>query len=352
MTNRNKLHTQERLTRRIVRRTTLKGTFLVIIAALFWTTSSACGQYLLNRVGIPPEWLASTRIIAAGAILSVIGTIKNPSAVKQLFKTPKDLVPVVLYGILGMMLAQYAFLKAIFYSDSATATVLQYLGPILIIVFVCIRHFRLPTLTEAVSIVLAVGGVFMIATHGDFHSLKISTPALIWGLLTAVGMVFFSVLPAKVAPKYGSITVAGYGMLCGGIVELFIVRPWHFDVTLNFGGILAWCGVAVVGTAIGYTLYMQGVADIGPSKASMIASIEPVTSALYNMIIGTALIGWDYAGMACIIATIFVLSIPAKKLHISFHSVKKAREKRKLAQKIHKMHKQQLKQQKQIRRTQ
>lgn len=327
MIKRNRLHPQERLTRRIVRRTTLRGTFLVIIAALFWTTSSACGQYLLNKVGIPPEWLASTRIITAGAILSLIGTLKNPKAVKQLFKTPKDLVPVALYGILGMMLAQYSFLKAIFYSDSATATVLQYLAPIMIIVFVCIRHLRLPSLAEGISIVLAVSGVFMIAMHGDFHSLKISTPALVWGLLTALGMVFFSVLPVKIAPKYGSITVAGYGMLIGGIVELFIVRPWKFDVSLDLTGILAWCGVAVIGTAIGYTLYMQGVADIGPSKASVIASIEPVSSALYNMIIGTALVGWDYAGMACIIATIFVLSLPSKHHAVSFHSVRKAREK-------------------------
>lgn len=332
MIRRKNLHPQERLTRRIVRRTTLRGTFLVIVAALFWTTSSACGQYLLNNRGLPPEWLASTRILAAGAVLSVIGIIKNPSAVKQLVRNGRDMAAVVMYGILGMMLAQYAFLKAISYSDSATATVLQYLAPILIIIFVCIGHLRLPTVTEAVSIFLAVGGVFIIATHGDLHSLKISTPALIWGLLTAVGMVFFSVLPAKVAPKYGSITVAGIGMFCGGVVELFIVRPWRFDVLMDLPAILAWIGVAIVGTAIGYTLYMQGVADIGPSKASVIASIEPVTSALYNMIIGTALVGWDYAGMACIIATIFILSLPSKQIKISFHSVKKARE----TQKAHK----------------
>ncbi len=332
MIKRKKLHTHERLHRRIVRRTTTRGTLLVIVAALFWTTSSACGQYLLNNRGFPPEWVASTRILASGFILSVIGIIKNPTAVKELFKNGRDLLSVVMYGILGMMLAQFAFLKAISFSDSATATVLQYLGPILIIIFVCIGHLRLPTVGEAVSIVLAVGGVFMIATHGDFHSLKISPPALFWGLLTALGMVFFSILPAKVAPKYGSITTAGIGMFCGGIVEMFIVRPWRFEVTIDVPAAFAWIGVSLVGTAIGYTLYMQGVADIGPSKASMIASIEPVTSALYNMVIGTALIGWDYAGMACIIATIFILSVPSKQIKLSLHPIKKEKKKEIAAQ--------------------
>ncbi len=323
MIKRKKLHTQERLTRRIVRRTTTRGTLLVIVAALLWATSGACGQYLLNVRGFPPDWVASTRILASGFVLTVIACIKNFSAVKQLLRTPKDMLITAAYGVFGMMLAQYAFLQAINASDSATATVLQYLGPIFIIVLVCIRHLRLPTIGEAVSIFLAVGGVFLISTHGNIHSLQISKPALIWGLLTAVGMVFFSVLPTRIAPKYGSITVAGIGMFCGGLVELFIVRPWQYEVSIDFKAFLAWLGVSIVGTAVGYTLYMQGGADIGPSKASMIASIEPVTAALYNMIIGTPLVGWDYAGMACIITTIFILSIPSKQIKISFHPIKK-----------------------------
>lgn len=310
---------QERLAQRIVRRTTIRGTFLVILSAVFWATSSACGQYLMNSRGVPAEWLASTRILASGVILTLIGVLNNRKAAHELFRRPKDLFTVVMYGTVGLMMTQFTFLKAINESNSATATVLQYLGPILIVIFVCLKELKMPTVAEAVSIILAVAGVFLLATHGNPTELAISKPALAFGLLAAVGMVFYSVLPVKVAPKYGSITVAGLGMLAGGLVEMCFVCPWRYEVSLDFKGVLAWCAVTIVGTAIGYTIYAQGVADIGSVKAGTIASIEPVTSTFFTLLMGTRLVFWDFAGIAAIVATIFILSRPSKQIKISFH---------------------------------
>ena len=313
------MHIQEQLAHKIVRRTTVRGTALTALGAVLWAFSSACGQYLIQKKGFPPEWLASTRILLAGFLLTTIGVVKNPSGIKRIFKSPRDVLTLILYGVLGFMLAQYSFLIAIQASNSATATVLQYTAPIIIVAIVCIKSRRAPAWTEAVSIILAVTGVFLLSTHGNPSELAIKEEALIWGLLAAVGMVFFSLLPAKIVPKYGSITVTGLGMIFGGIAMLFVARPWNFEVHFDIESVFAYIGLAVMGTTIGYTLYMQGVSDIGSAKASLIASIEPVTSTVFAAILGTMFGVLDIVGMACIVATIFILSIPPKKLHISFH---------------------------------
>ncbi len=313
------LHVQEQLAHKIVRRTTIRGTALTALGAVLWAFSSACGQFLMQRKGFPPEWLASTRILLAGFLLTAIGVIKNPSGIKNIFKSWRDIIRLIIYGVLGFMLAQYSFLLGIEASNSATATVLQYTAPILIVAIVCIRSRRAPMWTETLSIILAVTGVFLLSTHGNPSELAIKKEALIWGLLAAVGMVFFSLLPSKIIPKYGSITVTGVGMLFGGIAMLFVARPWNYTVQFDVVSVFAYIGLAVMGTTVGYTLYMQGVADIGSAKASLIASIEPVTSALFAAALGTMFGVFDIVGMACIIATIFILSIPPKKLHISFH---------------------------------
>ena len=313
------MHIQEQLAHKIVRRTTVRGTALTALGAVLWAFSSACGQYLIQKKGFPPEWLASTRILLAGFLLTTIGVVKNPSGIKRIFKSPRDVLTLILYGVLGFMLAQYSFLIAIQASNSATATVLQYTAPIIIVAIVCIKNRRAPAWTEAVSIILAVTGVFLLSTHGNPSELAIKEEALIWGLLAAVGMVFFSLLPAKIVPKYGSITVTGLGMIFGGIAMLFVARPWNFEVHFDIESVFAYIGLAVMGTTIGYTLYMQGVSDIGSAKASLIASIEPVTSTVFAAILGTMFGVLDIVGMACIVATIFILSIPPKKLHISFH---------------------------------
>ena len=317
--SRKDLHIQEQLAHRIVRRTTVRGTSLTALGAVLWAFSSACGQFLMQKKGFPPNWLASTRILLAGFLLTAIGVIKNPSGIKNIFKSVKDVVTLVLYGVLGFMLAQYSFLRGIEVSNAATATVLQYTAPIMIVAIVCIRMKRAPRWTETVSIVLAVTGVFLLSTHGNPSELAIEKDALIWGLLSAVGMVFFSLLPSKIIPKYGSITVTGLGMLFGGVAMLFVARPWECSVEFDLVSVFAYIGLAVMGTTVGYTLYMQGVADIGSGKASLIASIEPVTSTVFTAVLGTMFVVWDIVGIACIVATIFILSIPPKKLHISFH---------------------------------
>ncbi|MBR6917958.1 MAG: EamA family transporter [Clostridia bacterium] len=315
------LHIQEQLAHKIVRRTTIRGTFLTALGAVLWAFSSACGQYLMQKKGFPPEWLASTRILLAGVILTTIGALNNKSALKKIFKSPRDVLTLAVYGIFGFMLAQYSFLQAIEVSDSATATVLQYTAPIMIVVIVCIRMRRAPTIAEASSMVLAVTGVFLLSTHGSFSNLTIKEEALIWGMLSAVGMVFFSLLPAKIIPKYGSILVTGLGMLFGGVAMLFVARPWNYTVHFDVESVFAYMGLAVMGTTVGYTLYMQGVSDIGSARASMIASIEPVTSAVFAALLGTMFGVMDIIGMACIIVTIFILSIPPKKIKISFHPI-------------------------------
>lgn len=315
------LHVQERLTKKIVIRASVKGTVLVATAAILWAFSSACGQFLMSSKNFPSEWLASTRILLAGVMLSALGITQNRKAAKELFRCGKDLFTMAMFGVFGLMLAQLTFLKAIDASDAGTATVLQYTAPILIIIFVCIKTLRLPTLTEAVSIILAVTGVFLLATKGNF-SLAIPPKALFYGMLTSVGMMLFTLLPQKIIPKYGSILITGLAMLCGGIVMFFLVRPWRFEVHFDFVSVIAYIGLAVTGTTVGYTLYMQGVADIGPLKSSMIASIEPVASAIFAALLGTKFVWQDYVGMSCIIVTVFILSIPPKNLKVNFHPTK------------------------------
>ncbi|MBQ7715528.1 MAG: EamA family transporter [Clostridia bacterium] len=315
------LHIQERLTRKIVRRTTIRGTSLTALGAVLWAFSSACGQFLMQKKDFPPQWLASTRILIAGFLLTLIGVIHNRSGIKNILKNKKDIFTLVIYGVLGFMLAQYTFLLAIEASNSAAATVLQYTAPIMIVAIVCIRTKRAPRLTETVSIILAVTGVFLLATRGDPSKLAIKKEALLFGLLAAIGMVFFSLAPAKIIPKYGSILVTGIGMLIGGAVMLFIAKPWNYSVKFDAVSILAYAGLAILGTTVGYTLYMQGVSDIGSAKASMIASIEPVTSTLFAAALGTVFTVTDIIGIACIVATVVILSAPPKKLNVSFHPI-------------------------------
>lgn len=315
------LHPQQRLAGKIVRRNSAKGTAVTVAGALFWAISSTCGQYLMQKRGYPAEWLTCVRMTVTGILLTAFSIIKNRGTAAKLFKSKKDTLILLIYGIAGLMLGQFTFLKAVDASNAGTATVLQYLSPIIIIIAVCIKNMRPPKVTEAVSVVLAFTGVFMLATHADVHSLAMSKEGFLWGMMAALGMVLYSILPTRLVPKYGSIMTTGLGMLSGGIVLLFVVRPWQYRLPFDLPAAAAVFGVVIIGGAVGYTLYMQGVSDIGSVKANMIACIDPVScTVLASVFLGNEFVWQDYLGIGLILITVFILSVPSKKLHVSFGS--------------------------------
>ena len=67
------------------------------------------------------------------------------------------------------------------------------------------------------------------------------------------------------------------------------------------------------GTIIPFTLFLSGVKIIGPTKASLISCFEPLATILFTVVfLGTGLLPIDYVGMACIMVTVFMLTMKKK----------------------------------------
>ena len=143
----------------------------------------------------------------------------------------------------------------------------------------------------------------------------LSKEGFTWGMLAAVSLMCYTLLPDGIIPKWGRIVVTGYGMLIGGIVLAFLVQVWKIPVSLDFRGWLAVGGVAVLGTLVAYTMYLQGVADVGPVHASMLSSIEPVSATLCSVFwLHTSFQWLDFVGFLWITVTIFLLAEKKEKV--------------------------------------
>ena len=102
-------------------------------------------------------------------------------------------------------------------------------------------------------------------------------------------------------------------MLIGGAVLNLAARSWTFQVSLPIQGWLAVGAIVLFGTVLSFTLFMQGIQDIGPVKSSILAATEPVSATIFSAVwLGTAFSTVDLVGFAAIIATIFLLSVPQK----------------------------------------
>ena len=163
----------------------LKGSLMVLTAGIAWGFSGVSGQYLMAH-GVNVNLLTSLRLILAGTLLTVSVFFRQRDKLVQAIKDKKTLVSIALFALFGLVLNQYAYLSAIQYTNAGTATVLQYVTPVIILAFVCAKYRRFPTAAELVAIIMAIVGTFTIATHGQLTELAITPLGLFWGLFSAV----------------------------------------------------------------------------------------------------------------------------------------------------------------------
>ena len=148
-----------------------KGIIFTLLGGICWGFSGTCGQYLFTKKNIEPGWLTMVRMITAGIVLITFLLIKREKGMKEIWKNKRDVINLLLFAVFGLLFCQYTYLTAIFYSNAGTATVLQYLNPVMIMLLVCVVSKRIPNKIEIISVILAVSGTFLIATHGNIHSL-------------------------------------------------------------------------------------------------------------------------------------------------------------------------------------
>jgi len=108
-------------------------------------------------------------------------------------------------------------------------------------------------------------------------------------------------------PEYGSMTVTGLAMFGAGIGMSAVVRPWQNMPMMDGTGWFALALLTVVGSFLAYSLYMQGVKEIGSVRASLIGTIEPLSATVSSVIVlGTVFMPTDLIGFALIIAMVFL----------------------------------------------
>ena len=284
------------------------GILMTIAGGCLWGLSAACGQFLFDVKGATAKWMVPIRLILAGSLMLFYYIIREKKEAFRIWKKKRDAIDVMIYGLAGLMLCQFTYYYTIELSNAGTATVLQYISPVLIMILVCISEKRIPKIMEVVALVLAVLGIFLIATHGDVKHLAISKEALVIGLFSAWTVVIYNMQPKRLMRYYPTPYLLAWGMVIGGIVLAMLFKPWQYEVHVDLGVILAFGTIVLLGTISSFSLYMQGVKLIGPGRASLYCCVEPIAATLICAVwLKEPFAAIDIVGFLCIIATILIL---------------------------------------------
>lgn len=259
---------------------------LCTLAAIMWAGCGVAAQHLFSVSQIGVMELTALRMLVTAIIMGVIFYNSGHWSHNwnQIWKHPILVLHFIVYGLVGLLAMHVTYFKAIEYSNAAVATVIQYTCPAMILLWTAMRNRVFPSIFSVLAVLLAAVGTFLIATKGDFYSIRISIEGLIYAVLSAMFLAVATVYPKHLLAILDNSFLLSAGMAVGGMTAWIIVRPVNWA---NFGDMSLFCDLFVIvicGTAGAFICFNAGLKYLSPTRASLIATIEPAVSVIMSYI--------------------------------------------------------------------
>jgi len=273
------------------------------VSILFWGSTASVNALMIGSLS-PISVVFYSGLVA---VLFLFLFDLFTGRLKQLSLPLKELLRLGLLGLLGMFSTSTCLLIGQSYLKAQQAFIINYIWPILVVLFSCPLLGQKMTAKKSFAMLLSFFGVIVVATEGNLGNLaQINLPGLLACVAGASSYALFSVLNVKVSCDkfaamlvyYGATVLAALvAMLAGGGPVPVLTAP-------QWGGML-WLGVLCNGLA--YTTWALAM-DIGDTaKLSNLAYITPFVSLIYICFLLHEPITWSsYLGLLFILLGVAV----------------------------------------------
>ncbi|WP_156300229.1 EamA family transporter [Streptobacillus canis] len=286
------------------------GILMAFIAAFLWGISGNLAEYIFSNSNLSVNTYTSLRMFLTGIILLGYGlSTKGTKGLKAILFNKKNLFRIVIYGFVGIAALQYSFAQTINYSNAALATLMQYLTPTIVLIYLSIKTKIMPSKKKILLVIVALYGMFLMITNGSLNNLNVSVTALIYGLIAAFTFAFYILYISKFK-KIDNTIVIGCGMIIGSLVFIPFMDFGNFRELLNMNVFIAFMSNVVLGNAIPFYLFLESTKYIQPTTTSLLGAIEPMVAIAIGMIfLGTELTIIQLIGAVILIGSITIISI-------------------------------------------
>ncbi len=290
------------------------GLALAVFAAATFGTSGIFGSSLI-QAGWSPAAAVLARISIAAAVLTVPALLQLRGRWAVLRASAGSAVA---YGLIAVAGCQLFFFNAISRMPVGAALLIEYLGPILVVGWLWLRHGQRPRRLTVTGEFAALAGLAMVLDV--FGSAKVNPVGAMWALLAAAALATFFVLSAAHGEQLPPVVMAWAGLCVGaitlGVVGLAGLQPMRaMAVRVHLAGhqvswVVPVLGLSVVAAAIAYLAGIGAARRLGAKLASFISMAE----VLFAIVFAWLLLGQvpgvpQFAGGALILAGVTLVRL-------------------------------------------
>ncbi len=223
--------------------------------------------------------LAAARATLAFVVLVAYLGVRNRPLLKV---HVRDLPFLIVFGVVGLALLQFAYFKTISLTGVATAILLEYLAPVIVMVFSVGFLRERFTMTLPLAVAMSVLGCALTVGAVDGAGGTVSPEAIAWGLGAAVLFATYQLMGKYAADRFTPWTLLVYGLGAATVFWLFALGGPGPLVTLlsDPRAFLAVLVLAVLSTVIPFGVFLIALRHIEATKASVSSTLEPVFAGL------------------------------------------------------------------------
>ncbi len=296
--------------KKMTKNTLNRGFWLAFCASALWGISGTVLQIVAKNLNIPAMWFIGTRTTVAGVLLLAVGLIILPkSEFFAVFKNWKDLLILVGFAVFGLLANMFTFFHAIKTGNSSTATILQYLSPLFIMLGAIIFTHKKVSRVDVISFALALVGVVLLITRGDFGHLSIPLVSILWGVGSGVTAALYVTIPQTLIAKYHGILITGWGMLIAGVISNFFHPIWVNPPKMTGTSILGIGTVILLGTVMAFLLMVMSTKYTTAAIISITDAVQPFTTLVLSIIFLHYAVNFaEVIGAIVVVFAIYVLN--------------------------------------------
>jgi drug/metabolite transporter (DMT)-like permease len=260
------------------------GLALAVLSAATFGTSGVFATSLIHA-GWSPAAAVTARIVVSALVLTVPALIQLRGRWGQLRRSAGR---VVAYGLVAVAGCQLCYFSAIQHLPVAVALLLEYLGAVLVVGWLWLRHGQRPRRLTVGGAVAAVAGLVLVLNLTG--SARLSPVGVMWGLLAAVGVAGYYVLSAGQDPLPPVVTA--WGGMCSGSAALLLLGAARLlpmtatarDVVF-LGHRVSWLvpvlGLSLIAAVTPYVAGIGAARRLGAKLASFIGMGEVLFGVLF-----------------------------------------------------------------------
>lgn len=251
-------------------------TIMIITAAVFWGTAGLFTNWLADY-GFSSTQIASFRMISAAVTTVIIALIKG----KKLFKIKLSSLPILLaIGVISIFATSFFYLGAITASSMATAAILMYTAPFIVVIASVFLYKEKLTIKKVIALIVAFIGCILVSGTGSAGA-----KGIIFGLISGVTYASYSLFSKKALQSVESFTISLYGFIFAAVSSLFTVNIPGTVAQLKAADlkcVLLIAGIGVITSVLPYLFYTYGLKYTEAGNASIISMTEPLVATVFG----------------------------------------------------------------------